>query len=148
MLTNFELTFLNLICAAIMCGVIWVIQILHYPSFDFIDLAKFLEFHHLHSARISYIVAPIMIIELLRSAILFLNNSSAKLLLVNLVLVILIWLSTFFLSVPLHNKLAQGPNLEVIKSLVQTNWPRTILWTIRLVAMSIFTLQNLRIANV
>jgi hypothetical protein len=32
-----------------MTGVIWLIQIVHYPAFALIDPNKFLEFHAMHS---------------------------------------------------------------------------------------------------
>ena len=45
-------------------------------------------------------------------------------------IVILMWLITGFISVPLHHKLiVSGHDAEVIRKLVQTNWLRTIGWS-------------------
>ncbi len=42
-----------------------------------------------------------------------------------------IWASTFFVQVPLHEKLGGGFDADVQKRLVSTNWIRTIFWTLR-----------------
>jgi hypothetical protein len=39
---------------------------------------------------------------------------------------------TFFISVPFHNRLAQGFDYIAIDGLVRTNWLRTLAWTARL----------------
>jgi hypothetical protein len=41
-------------------------------------------------------------------------------------------MSTFLVSVPLHNLLQKERNSKIIERLILTNWPRTILWTLRL----------------
>jgi len=114
-----------------MTGLIWLIQLVHYPSFKSVDDNLFKEFHKFHSLRITFIVGPIMLVELITGGLLLLNDSSA-LLIANLVLLVLIWLSTAVYSIPTHNKLQHGKNLKIISKLVNTNWPRTILWSIRL----------------
>jgi hypothetical protein len=48
-----------------------------------------------------------------------------------LVLVGIVWASTFLIQVPLHNRLGSGFNHEVIQLLVNTNWIRTIGWSLR-----------------
>ena len=62
---EFELLLkVNFISTSVMVGVIWVIQLLHYPSFHFINDQKYIEFQHFHMQRISFIVVPVMLIEL------------------------------------------------------------------------------------
>lgn len=117
-----------------MTGLIWLIQIVHYPSFLFVEPARFIEFETFHSKKISLIVIPIMLTEL-ATALLLILHKQEFVFIINLILLACIWLSTFFLSVPLHNKLMNSSNgtLDVgsIQKLILTNWPRTILWTIR-----------------
>ena len=48
-----------------------------------------------------------------------------------LILVLIIWASTFFVQVPLHEKLAAAFDAKVQQRLVLTNWIRTIAWTLR-----------------
>ncbi len=62
------------------------------------------------------------------------------LLYVNMGALLLIWLSTFLLSVPCHEHLAKTDMnetslIEKIQRLVKTNWPRTILWTLRSIVL-------------
>jgi hypothetical protein len=48
-----------------MTGIIWFVQLVQYPSFAQVDAASFPAFHERHSAAISIIVAPLMILEAL-----------------------------------------------------------------------------------
>lgn len=112
-----------------MIGVIWMVQLVHYPSFAYIEPAKFLDFHQHHSQSISIIVLPLMVIELGLAAYLCWLNHFQMSYLLPFILVILIWMSTFFIQVPLHQKLGVEMNLQQIQKLVQMNWIRTILWT-------------------
>lgn len=50
-----------------------------------------------------------------------------------LILVVLIWLSTFFIQVPIHQKLLVKKDFFLIEKLNRTNWIRTILWSIKIV---------------
>jgi len=121
----------------IMCGLIWVIQVLHYPTFKFIKEDTFKRFESFHVKRISFIVIPIMVLELLTSILLFLYfpNTIVQ---INVLLLILTWLSTFIFSMPIHNQLLKEYNINFINKLILTNWPRTALWSIR--AILIFQL--------
>jgi len=42
-----------------------------------------------------------------------------------------IWLTTAFVSVPCHTRLADGFDAEAHRRLVDTNWIRTIAWSAR-----------------
>ncbi|MFZ4405583.1 MAG: hypothetical protein ACOYOK_15930 [Pseudobdellovibrionaceae bacterium] len=127
-----KLFFLHLTCCAFMTGLIWIIQILHYPTFEKIPEKDFLNFHSWHSTKITYLVGPVMLLELATAILLFWLGTNNNLYALNLILLVLIWLSTFFLSVPLHNKLTKNKNDQHIKNLVRTNWLRTSLWSLRL----------------
>jgi hypothetical protein len=48
-----------------------------------------------------------------------------------LVAVGMIWASTIFLQVPCHNRLLSGFDLDTYRRLVNTNWIRTLLWSLR-----------------
>ncbi len=126
------LFFLNVISAFFLTGVIWTIQIVHYPSFHYIDKLSFVNFHHFHERRISIIVMPLMILELISSVALYFNDMSNHTFLLNLIVVGLIWCSTFFIQVPIHNILSQKKDNMMIEKLVRTNWIRTFLWTLKM----------------
>ena len=126
------LFFLNVISAFLLTGVIWTIQIVHYPSFHYIDKLSFVNFHQFHERRISIIVMPLMILELISSVALYFNDMSNHTFLLNLIIVGLIWCSTFFIQVPIHNILSQKKDNMMIEKLVNTNWIRTFLWSMRM----------------
>ena len=126
------LFFLNVISAFLLTGVIWTIQIVHYPSFHYIDKLSFTNFHHFHERRISIIVMPLMLIELTTSTALYINNMSSIVFTLNLLIVVLIWCSTFFVQVPIHSILSQKKDKKLIEKLVNTNWIRTFLWSMRM----------------
>ena len=65
----------HLIFTSIMTGVIWVIQIVHYPSFHFIEKELYTVFQKFHMNKISIIVIPIMLAELITGMMLFLDKS-------------------------------------------------------------------------
>ena len=126
------LFFLNVISAFLLTGVIWTIQIVHYPSFHYIDKLSFTNFHNFHERRISIIVMPLMLIELITSIVLFINNIWSIIFALNLLIVGLIWCSTFFVQVPIHSILSEKKDKNLIEKLVNTNWIRTFLWSIRM----------------
>ena len=121
------LFFLNVISAFLLTGVIWTIQIVHYPSFHYIDKLSFTNFHHFHERRISIIVMPLMLIELTTSTALYINNMSSIVFALNLLIVVLIWCSTFFVQVPIHSILSEKKDKKLIEKLVNTNWIRNTL---------------------
>lgn len=86
-----------------------------------------------------------MVLELLTAIFLLFQFPEAKVFWANMFMLSLIWLSTFFLSVPLHNSLSQKQDLIIIKKLVATNWVRTVLWTARLLLLLTFFLKYLEI---
>lgn len=133
---------INLCASLFLCGLIWVIQLVHYPSFHFVDESNFLEFHQFHNARISMIVVPFMIAELITSGILWWQSPWTSLQSIGFYIVIFIWLSTFLISVPLHGKLGNGKSDKDITSLVNTNWIRTILWTVKVLLSVLILISN------
>ncbi len=127
------LIFIHITCCFLMTGVIWCIQLVHYPSFHWINPRKFTSFVQFHGQRISIIVMPLMILELFTAGLFLFTIKSIPYVYLglNLTSVLLIWLSTFFLSVPCHHRLGQAYDKATIDRLIQTNWPRTIIWTLR-----------------
>ena len=114
-----------------MCGLIWFVQVVHYPGFSFVARESFPSFHNFHSTRITWIVGPVMTVELVTAAILCLRQPDDWLWWANLGGVIALWLCTALLSVPNHNQLALGYSEPLILALVATNWPRTLIWSLR-----------------
>ncbi len=123
-------------CAATiyLVGVIWLVQLLVYPAMAHVGADGYSVYHNLHTSRITPVVAPPMIIELL-TAIYFIfvpdKTIDSRYFWFGLMLVLIIWASTFFLQVPLHERLAMSFDADAQKKLVLTNWIRTVAWTVR-----------------
>ena len=129
-MNQLEITELSVTAAIV--GIIWIIQLLHYPSFRFYQPENFQEAMKNHQDRISIVIVPLMLSEISLAAFgaFFRMNAYTWSL---LGIVGAIWIITFTVQVPLHDKLLkEGFNLERINSLVKSNWSRTILWTIKL----------------
>lgn len=115
-----------------LAGLILTIQVVHYPSFHFVTAADFARFSAFHGSRITWIVGPLMIAELLLTAGLLFDASVNPLRAWAAAFLLgVIWLSTAFLQVPLHGVLAQGSSPEAIDRLVSTNWIRTVAWVLK-----------------
>ena len=134
-LVEFELLLkVNFISTSVMVGVIWVIQLLHYPSFHFINEKKYIEFQHFHMQRISFIVIPVMLIEL-ASALLLSYFFRSSLTIILLALLLGIWGITFIFFTNMHQKLTNGYEPSIVDKLVKINWSRTALWSLRLIIL-------------
>lgn len=112
-----------------MTGVISVIQLIHYPCFAEIEPGKFAQFHARHSRALGWIAGPAMCVEL-ATAIWLVKSGHAGWML-NLAAVAALWLITFGVSVPAHNRLATGFDLSAWQRLCRTNWLRSALWGAR-----------------
>lgn len=123
---------MHLALASIMVGVIWVIQLVHYPSFRFTDREKYVSFQIFHMRNISFIVVPVMILEFLSGLLLVLYHSNHESLLrISFILLLIIWLVTALFFAQIHQKLSKGYDETLVRNLVSLNWIRTLLWTIR-----------------
>ena len=132
---EFELLLkVNFISTSVMVGVIWVIQLLHYPSFHFINEKKYIEFQHFHMQRISFIVIPAMLIEL-ASALLLAYFFRSSLTIILLALLLGVWAVTFIFFTNMHHKLTDGYDRRIVDRLVKINWSRTALWSLRLIIL-------------
>lgn len=121
----------HVISMGTMIGLIWFVQVVHYPLFMEVGSAEWLSYHIRHTHQTTWVVAPLMGIELLTALALAVMNPGHKWLWGNLILVGVMWLSTAFIQVPLHNQLGNGWNAALIQQLVATNWIRTAAWSIR-----------------
>jgi hypothetical protein len=125
----------NILVSSILVGLIWVVQLILYPAFLFIDDASFGKFHDFHTRNIGLIVVPLMLSELILGFYLLLLKGTSNLpYILNMGLVCIIWLSTFYIQVPLHRKL-RSKNKVVINKLIKSNWIRTIAWSTKIVIL-------------
>ena len=124
----------NAVSTLFMVGLIWMVQIVHYPLFDDVGPQQYASYQQRHQANITYIVAPMMLIELVTAFLLLGYPSEGvnkPLVFIGIALVFVIWMSTAFIQIPCHSKLAQGFDPAAYRRLVNSNWIRTIAWTAR-----------------
>lgn len=125
---------LQLSATLFMTGVIWLTQLVVYPQLAYLSGENFARCHDAYRFWITPVVAPPMLIELATAILLLFytpENIDSKFIWAGLMLVAVIWASTFFLQVPLHEKLARGFDPRAHELLVKTNWIRTFAWTLR-----------------
>jgi hypothetical protein len=122
-------------CATLMmAGLIWFVQLVHYPLFARVGAAAFPRYEVLHAQRTTWIVAPLMLTEAATAALLLgvaLDEPTAILHVANVVLLLVIWLSTALLQMPCHRQLSISFDAAVVRKLVLTNWIRTAAWSLR-----------------
>ena len=108
---------------------IWVVQLVIYPSFRFYEKARLVNWHDLYTKRIAYVVMPLMISQLiLYGYLFFLDQTFFNC--IGFGVIVFMWLFTFFQFVPLHGKISIHDFSGMpLKKLVRRNWLRTALWT-------------------
>ena len=126
----------------VMTGVIWIVQVVHYPTFRFINNNNFNLFSSFHVKSIGFIVVPLMLIEATTATILVLKYPN-KAIFINFTLLMITWVFTFAVSMPLHKDLQNRYSPNAIEKLIKTNWSRTILWTIRSICLLVFITNSL-----
>jgi hypothetical protein len=116
--------------------VIWTIQLVHYPSFLYVDKQRFQDFSKFHADAITPIVLPLMFVELISACVLLVNSenygSYSTNCCINVASIAAIWAWTFVVSVPCHERLsAKGWHEPTVVWLINSNWIRTVLWSMR-----------------
>lgn len=120
-------------------GLIWFVQIVHYPLFKHVDEAHFPEYHHQHTRRTFWAAGLPMVFELAAAVVLFgmdaPRDAGRAVWLTwtagNLLTVLLLWLVTLTLQAPQHGRLSKNWSCELHHRLVRGNWIRTALWSFR-----------------
>lgn len=115
-------------------GLVWFVQVVHYPLFSGVGSSGFAGYHRLHTTRTGWVVVPLMLVELVatfRIALGGVNGVSSVLTAVGLGALAFVWGSTFLLQVPAHSILGRGFDPHAYRRLVVTNWVRVVAWTVR-----------------
>lgn len=119
-----------------MAGLVWFVQIVHYPLLPRIPAEAFPAYERAHTRRTAPITGGPMLIEAgsaIALAVLAWHRPDPAWHIAGLSLLAIIWLSTFFVQVPMHARLERGKDDRTIARLVATNWVRTIAWSARAV---------------
>lgn len=117
-----------------MTGVIWFVQIVHYPLMARVDRESFVEYERRHTRRTTWVVAPPMLIEV-ATALWLVARPVAGIPVVQtwvgLGLVLVVWILTATVQVPLHRRLERGFDGDAHRRLVRSNRLRTLAWSAR-----------------
>ena len=122
------------VAARAMVGLIWMVQVVHYPTLaTYSELAPATAAMD-HQKRISWVVGPLMVAGGVTALILLFDRPTtmsgwsawvaAGLLGVAL-------LSTVLVQVPLHTRLAEHHDVDAVRRLIVSNWVRTVAWMAR-----------------
>lgn len=117
-----------------MVGLIWFVQVVHYPLFAAVPTEGSVAYAIAHQRRTTWVVAPVMLLELASSVALTMvphRTDQALTPWVGLGLLCIVWISTFAVQVPLHARLAKAPDASTCRLLVVTNFVRTGAWSLR-----------------
>lgn len=115
-------------------GLIWFVQVVHYPLFARVGEAGFAAYEEAHRRLTTLVVAPAMLVEAGTGIALLAarpDGVDAWPAWAGLVLLAVVWLSTAVVQVPCHDRLSRAFDPTVARRLVRTNWLRTAAWTAR-----------------
>lgn len=125
---------INLAATCFMAGLIWFVQVVHYPLFARVGAAEFCDFHRRHTRMTTRVVAPVMLLELASAVAMVMWAPMGVAPIwpwLGLGLLVIIWASTAVIQVPCHTRLSRGLDTAMCSRLCRTNWIRTIGWTLR-----------------
>lgn len=128
------LLLVHLAATLFMTGVIWFVQVVHYPLFADVGDEAFRGYQQRHVRRTGWVVGPPMLLEAATATALLVESAAElpfALAVVNGGLLGVIWLSTWLSQVPQHNRLLDGFLPEAHSKLVAGNWVRTVAWSAR-----------------
>ena len=125
---------LHLAATLYMTGLIWFVQLVHYPLFSKVGPEGFAAYERLHQRWTAWAVMPVMLIEAITAWILIYARPAAIpdwSAWTGLGLLVVVWAVTLLCSVPQHKVLVKGFDERAHNLLVSTNWIRTMGWTLR-----------------
>ena len=117
-----------------MVGLIWFVQVVHYPLFSRVGHDAFRRYEMDHQRLTTFVVAPLMLTEMATSLLLFWYRPDAigiRPVLFGLGLLVTIWLMTYTVQVPQHSALVLSYDTDTQRRLVLGNWYRTLAWSVR-----------------
>ena len=121
---------------------IWLVQIIIYPGFRHIPSGAFVAYHRWYTLKITALVLPLMIGEIIFLGVWWWTSAGQTLPYVATLAVAVVWLSTFKLQVPIHKRLQHGKDKSLIRRLVTTNWIRTAGWSLKAGVVTLAAFQD------
>jgi hypothetical protein len=128
-------TFMVLAHAAstlILVGMIWTVQVVHYPLMALVGEDRFVAYAGAHSPRMAAVVMVPWTVQGVTTAWLLLARPAGValwLVMAAAIAAAVPVIVTVVASIPAHARLATGFDTDVHRRLVRTNWIRTLAWT-------------------
>ena len=109
---------------------IWLTQLVVYPSFLWSEEHSFPRWHGIYTRRISLMVVPLMLGQVLLHGVQVATHTTTAAVFAAAA-IIAAWFVTFAFAVPCHRALnAEGRSEAVVRRLIRWNWWRTACWTL------------------
>ncbi|MEM8583070.1 MAG: hypothetical protein AAGF87_02315 [Bacteroidota bacterium] len=126
---TWDLWSLRLVFDSAALVLIWLVQLVIYPSFLYMSRHDFIAWHPVYTRKVTWIVMPVMLGQLFIYGFLLFNSPGYDVW-INAAFVGLAWLVTFLYAVPLHMKMEeQEKPKKAAARLVYINWYRTVFWS-------------------
>ena len=128
----------HVITTVMVAGMMWFVQVVHYPLLPHVGHGSFVSYEKAHTRLAIATVVPLMVIETVTGGLLVLWRPRGVGLVpcwIGLVLLAIIWWSTFRLQVPQHRILSRGFDDDASRRLVRSNWIRTGSYSVRILVM-------------
>ena len=120
----------HLVATTALAGLVWVVQLVVYPSFRLVGAGpSWPAFHAAHTRAVALAVGPPWAVQGLSLAALLVRDGLTPLLAVTGALALTTVGVTVLVSVPLHTRLGRAYDDAAARRLVGTNWLRTAAWT-------------------
>ncbi|NBV87014.1 MAG: hypothetical protein EBS01_12310 [Verrucomicrobia bacterium] len=114
-----------------LAAVLWTVQLVIYPAFRVIDARHFESWHYGYTGAITWIVAPLILLQAGGVAFRpFLWETPNGLWFLEASSTLLAWAVTGFVSIPIHKQLQKARTDAAVSALVRSNWWRTAAWSI------------------
>jgi len=129
-----SLLLVHLASTLFMIGVIWFVQVVHYPLMGLIAPEDVSRYEQAHTRLTMWMVGPPMLAELASGVLLLWIRPAAVSSLqawTGIALLAVTCCSTQFVQIPCHARLSQAFDPAVHRRLVRTNWVRTVAWSLR-----------------
>ncbi len=120
---------ISLLVDAGLVTLIWLVQLIIYPSFTYYKPENLFKWHQKYTTRLAFVVIPLMLSQLVLAIVavfyeLNMVNSCSVL------IVLFLWMFTFLSFAPLHHKISEGnTNQTLLPLLIRRNWIRTFFWS-------------------
>jgi hypothetical protein len=123
----------HLVSTLVLVGIIWTVQVVHYPLMALVGEDHFVAYENAHSPRMAAVVMLPWTVQGATTLGLLIARPPgvpASLVAAAAVAAAVPVLVTVVASVPAHARLGSGFDAQVHGRLVRTNWLRTAAWTV------------------